>query len=60
VESRSMRSVYMTISLAFLDPALVEAAVAGRLPRGIGATRLMALPPSWPAQWKALGLTRPN
>jgi len=59
-ESRSARSVYMTMSLAFLDPALVEAAVAGRLPRGIGATRLMALPPSWPAQWKALGLTRPN
>lgn len=59
-EGRSTRSVYMTVSLAFLDPALVEAAVAGRLPHGIGATRLMGLPASWAAQWKVLGLVRPN
>jgi len=59
-EDRSTRSVYMTISLAFLDPALVEAAVAGRLPHGVGATRLMGLPASWAAQRKALGLVRPN
>jgi len=30
----------MTISLAFLSPVLVKAALEGRLPRGIGATRL--------------------
>jgi len=30
----------MTISLAFLAPDLVKAAVEGRLPRGIGVTRL--------------------
>ena len=30
----------MTISLAFLAPNLVKAAVEGRLPRGIGIERL--------------------
>src|SRR5258705_4346421 len=30
----------MTISLAFLAPALVKAAIEGRLPRGIGVERL--------------------
>ena len=32
----SVRQVNMTISLAFLAPDLVRAAVEGRLPRGIG------------------------
>src|SRR5258705_3126391 len=32
----SVRQVNMTISLAFLAPDLVKAAVEGRLPRGIG------------------------
>src|SRR5436305_15295871 len=32
--------VNMTISLAFLAPNLVRAAVEGRLPRGIGVERL--------------------
>ncbi|MEO6780542.1 MAG: hypothetical protein ABI196_06460, partial [Bradyrhizobium sp.] len=32
--------VNMTISLAFLAPDLVRAAVEGRLPRGIGVERL--------------------
>jgi site-specific DNA recombinase len=30
----------MTISLAFLAPGLVKAAVEGRLPRGLGVERL--------------------
>ena len=30
----------MTISLAFLAPNLVKAAIEGRLPRGIGVERL--------------------
>ena len=30
----------MTLSLAFLAPALVKAAIEGRLPRGFGVTRL--------------------
>jgi site-specific DNA recombinase len=36
----SIRQVNMTISLAFLAPELVKAAIEGRLPRGIGITRL--------------------
>jgi hypothetical protein len=40
-ESCSKRHVYMTISLGFLAPSLVKAAVDGRLPRGIGVARSM-------------------
>src|ERR1019366_7183510 len=39
-EKCSVRHVNMTISLAFLAPNLVKAAVEGRLPRGIGVERL--------------------
>lgn len=56
-EDRSSRSVQMTISLAFLAPDIVEAAVAGRLPRGIGITRLTDMPPDWSKQREALGLS---
>src|SRR4051794_11615770 len=38
---RTQRSVRMMLSLAFLDPALIDAACAGTLPRGHGVTRLM-------------------
>jgi len=48
----------MTISLAFLAPNLVKAAVEGRLPRGIGIERLRDLPTEWSQQFKALGLNR--
>jgi site-specific DNA recombinase len=34
----------MTISLAFLGPNLVRAAIEGRLPRGIGVERLRDAP----------------
>jgi hypothetical protein len=34
----------MTISLAFLAPSLVIAAVEGRLPHGIGVARLFDAP----------------
>jgi hypothetical protein len=37
-EKCSVRQVNMTISLAFLAPNLVKAAVEGRLPRGVGIT----------------------
>jgi hypothetical protein len=43
-ERCSARQVNMTISLAFLAPALVKAAIEGRLPRGIGVTRLRDAP----------------
>jgi site-specific DNA recombinase len=46
----------MTISLAFLAPSLVKAAVEGRLPRGIGIERLRDPPAEWSRQFEALGL----
>ena len=55
-EGRSERSIRMTLSLAFLAPNVVEAAVEGRLPRGYGLKRLVDLPMAWPDQWRALGL----
>jgi site-specific DNA recombinase len=55
-EGRSTRSVNMMISLAFVAPDIIEAAAAGRLPRGIGVTRLVDLPLSWAKQKEALGL----
>ena len=55
-EKRSVRQVNMTISLAFLAPNLVKAAVEGRLPRGIGIERLRDPPTEWGSQFEALGL----
>jgi site-specific DNA recombinase len=55
----SVRQVNMTISLAFLAPDLVRAAVEGRLPRGIGVERLRDAPAEWGQQFEALGLN-PN
>jgi site-specific DNA recombinase len=52
----SVRQVNMTISLAFLAPDLVRAAVEGRLPRGIGVERLRDAPSEWSRQFEALGL----
>jgi len=52
----SIRQVNMTISLAFLAPELVKAAVEGRLPRGIGVTRLRDAPAEWSRQYTMLGL----
>ena len=47
----------MTISLAFLAPDLVKAAVEGRLPHGMGLVHLCDLPPEWSRQHQVLGLT---
>ena len=55
-EKCSVRQVNMTISLAFLAPNLVKAAVEGRLPRGIGIERLRDPPTDWSLQFEALGL----
>src|SRR5437773_4162340 len=52
----SLRQVNMTISLAFLAPNLVQAAVEGRLPCGIGVTRLRDAPAEWSRQSAMLGL----
>ena len=55
-EHRSLRSTSMMLSLAFLAPALVQAIAEGRLPRGIGVTRLFDLSNDWSRQFVTLGL----
>jgi site-specific DNA recombinase len=55
-EKCSVRQVNMMMSLAFLAPNLVKAAVEGRLPRGIGIERLRDPPTEWSRQFEALGL----
>jgi hypothetical protein len=59
-EDRSKRSVHMTMSLAFLAPDIIEAAINGALPRRIGITRLADLPSSWQKQRVMLGLRQPS
>jgi hypothetical protein len=59
-EGCSPRKVNMTISLAFLAPGLVKAAVDGRLPSGLGLTRLCDLPSDWRHQYRMLGLKMPE
>jgi site-specific DNA recombinase len=53
----SVRHVNMTISLAFLAPNLVKAAIEGRLPHGISVTRLRDAPAEWSRQYAMLGLS---
>ena len=55
-EGCSLRHVERTLSLAFLAPDLVRAAVEGRLPRGVGVSRLIDAPTAWSRQWQILGL----
>jgi site-specific DNA recombinase len=55
-EKCSVRQVNLSISLAFLAPNLVKAAIEGRLPRGIGVERLHDPPTEWSRQLEALGL----
>ena len=55
-ENCSARQVNMTISLAFLAPDLVKAAIEGRLPHGYGVTRMRDLPAEWSRQRQMLGL----
>jgi site-specific DNA recombinase len=47
-EGKTERSIRMRLSLAFLAPDIVKAAIEGRLPRG------------WPDQWRTLGLEPPT
>ena len=58
-EKKTERSIRMTLSLAFLSPVLIKAAIEGRLSRGFGVKRLTDLPMGWSDQWSALGLTAP-
>ena len=52
----SVRHINMTISMAFIAPGLVKAAVEGRLPRGIGVAALRDAPAEWSLQFERLGL----
>jgi site-specific DNA recombinase len=58
-ERCTVRQVNLTLSLAFLSPSLVRAAVEGRLPRGINIERLRDPDPTWATQFQDLGLS-PN
>ena len=58
-EGKTERSIRLTLSLAFLAPEIVKAAVEGCLPRGFGLKRLVDLPMAWPDQWRTLGLQAP-
>jgi site-specific DNA recombinase len=51
-----MRQINLTLSLAFLAPQLVKAAVESRLPRGINIERLRDPDPNWIKQFNDLGL----
>jgi site-specific DNA recombinase len=52
----SVRHVNMTISMAFVAPALIRAAIEGRLPRGVGVASLRDAPAEWSRQLERLGL----
>jgi hypothetical protein len=56
----SVRQVNMTISMAFVAPTLVKAAIEARLPRGIGVANLRDAPAEWSRQLERLGMTRPG
>jgi len=55
-EGCSKRHVNMTVSLAFLSPELIQAAIDGKLPRGVGIARLIDAPAEWSRQFGMLGL----
>jgi hypothetical protein len=53
----SVRQINMTVSMAFLAPPLVKAAIEGRLPRGIGIAELRDAPAEWSQQYERVGLS---
>jgi site-specific DNA recombinase len=55
-EKCSIRQVNRTITLAFIAPRLVQAAVDGRLPRGIGVATVHDFPAEWARLYERLGL----
>jgi site-specific DNA recombinase len=55
-ERCTLRQVNLTLSLAFLAPPLVKAAVKGRLPRSINIERLRDPHAEWSRQFEELGL----
>jgi hypothetical protein len=55
-ERCTARQVNTTISLAFLAPDIVKAAIEGKLPHGMGVRQLRDMPPEWRRQRQTLGL----
>ena len=55
-ERCTVRQINLTLSLAFLAPQLVKAAVEGSLPHGINIERLRDPDPNWTRQFQELGL----
>ena len=55
-DASQLRELAKTISLAFLSPDLVKAAIEGTLPHGMGVARLFDLPAEWSRQRQVLGL----
>jgi site-specific DNA recombinase len=55
-ERCTVRQVNLTLSLAFLAPQLVKAAVEGCLPRGINIERLRDPHAEWNRQFQEIGL----
>ena len=52
----SDKSIRATLSLALLAPDIVEAAIEGRLHRGLSVTQMTGLPADWQEQRQVLGL----
>lgn len=50
----SEKTVRSTLSLAFLAPEIVQAAIDGRLPRGLGVSQMTDLPADWSEQRQQL------
>lgn len=57
LNDRSNKSVRSLLSLAFLAPDIVDAAITNRLPRGLGISDLTDLPADWTEQRRQLGLS---
>ena len=53
-EGLSEKTVRSILSLAFLAPDIVQAAIDGRLPRGIGISQMTNLPSDWNEQRRTL------
>ncbi len=56
-EGCSERSIRMTLSLAFLAPTIVRAAVDGTLPQGHSVSTLLELPADWQTQMRLIAST---
>ncbi len=52
----SEKTVRSTLSLAFLAPDIIQAAIDGKLPRGLGVSQMTDLSVDWSEQRRQLGI----